>query len=426
MFRNAKIIFYFSQFYKIRLGENIYHYNPQIESFALLRALIKLLRHAVRAPFREAAPNLHPKYKQLIYTETINQKNAMVDIFLHKENKAETLFILNDLNGKLTIPQYDQKDFPKRKSFWKSLLYLPKAYIISAKYVQKQKRKVNCAHILTNLSRFMAIVDLFEGELVKYNIEQVIVTNDHNLHTLALLLASKNKRIKSYYFQHASVSPAFPKLLPDVAIVEGQQAVDIYRKIGNLSKQLYMAGIPRLDGVIGLKKQLNTQKITVGFCLKPHYSDDLIEEYLNAILAVDNVKKVILRPHPGNGEKFYKRLKSYKVEISNARKERPHDFIKKLDLLISGESSIILESSLMKVKTIYIDDKVAQYDLYGFVKNGIATAVHSMAELKKELQQIDFQKVEEQFSNCKYYCSTVNTEFENSSKELIMKILNND
>lgn len=426
MIRNAKILFYFSQFYVIRLGEKIYHFNPQIESFPTFRAFFTLLAYAFKSSAAPKIKNLKTTYRQLVYVETINQKNALIDIFLNKENKKESLFMLNDINGKLNIPDYDQQDFPTKKSFWKALYYFPKAYLISRKYVKQQKGKINEVHILINLSLFMASVRIFEKKLKQYEIEQVVLTNDHNLHTLSLLLASRNSGIKSYYIQHASVSPAFPKLLPEISLLEGQQAVDIYDQIGNLSKKIYLVGIPRLDGILSLKKSLNTTNITVGFCLKPYYSEPHIKEYIEAISSLKNVKKIILRPHPGNSEAFYGKLKNYPVEISNARKERPHEFIKKLDVMISGESSIILESALMKVKTIYIDDKVAQYDLYGFVKNRIATPVHSLAELKEELQQIDFQKVEEQFSNCKYYCSTVNTDFENSSKDLIIKILNDD
>ncbi len=426
MFRNAKIIFYFSQYYVIRLGEKTYQYNPKLELFPVLRAFITLFIHAFKSNPSPKNLQLKRAYHQLVYVETINQKNAIIDIFLEKKNKKNTLFILNEINGKLHIPEFDQKYFATKQSFWKALWYFPKAVVISGKYRKQIKGKVNQLHILINLSLFMASVEIFENELNQYEIKQVVLTNDHNLHTLSLLLACRNLGINSYYIQHASVSPAFPKLLANISLLEGQQAVDTYEKIGNLSKKIDLVGIPRLDGILGFKKSLRINDITVGFCLKPYYSEQLIKEYIETISSQGNVGKIILRPHPGNGDEFYNKLKDYPVEISNARKERPHEFIKKLDIMISGESSIILESSLMKIKTIYIDDKVAQYDLYGFVKNGIATAVHSMAELKKELQQIDFQKVEEQFNNCNYYCSTVNTEFENSSKELIMKILNND
>lgn len=427
MYKNAKILLYFQQYYVIRLGEKIYHYNPRLDVFPLFQAFITLLLHAIKnVSSFSVDKNLKKTYKELVFIETINQKNALIDIFLSKKNKEETYFLLNDINEKLHFPQYDQSDFPKKQAFFKALFCLFKAYLISKKYRRSQKGKVNSVHILINLSLFISCSKIFEKELTQRNIQQVVLTNDHNLHPLALLHASRNLNIRTYYIQHASVSPAFPKLLPEVSLLEGQQALDTYNLIGNSSRKIHLVGIPRLDGILAYNQFLNKTDITIGFCLKPYYSDELIKSYVEAISSLDNVSRIILRPHPGNGEKFYEKLQSYPVEISNARKERPHEFLKKLDVMISGESSIILESALMKVKTIYIDDEIAQYDLYGFVKNGIATPISSFEELEKELQNIDFEQVEAQYQNCKYYCSTVNTSFENKSKELILNILDDD
>jgi hypothetical protein len=91
--------------------------------------------------------------------------------------------------------------------------------------------------------------------------------------------------------------------------------------------------------------------------------------------------------------------------------------------MISGESSIILEASLMKTKTIYIDDKIAQLDMYGFIKNGITTFAHHSGEITQMLNEMDASQIESQYANCSYYCSTVNTDFENKSRELILNHL---
>lgn len=421
-FENSKILFYFNQYFVIRLGEKIYEYNPKLERCSIFRAFITLAIYFLKnLRFKNESPQIK-EFKRLVYIETINQKNALIDIFNKIDTKEESLFILHDINGKIEIADYEQIYFPKNKLYWNALLQFPKALSISKKYIRKNKGIINKSHVLINLSLFISSVKIFEKELKKFEIRQVVLTNDHNLQPLSLLLAAKNLKVPSYYIQHASVSPAFPKLLPDFALLEGQQAVDVYNGIGNLSKNIRLVGIPRLDGVLNYKKTLNTENITVGFCLKPYYSEDLISKYINQIKSVKTIGKVILRPHPGNGPAFYKRLEAFDVEISNAKIERPQEFLKKLDVLISGESSIILESALMKLKTIYIDDNVAQYDLYGFVKNKIAIPV-SFEDLQNEIQQIDFNIVEENYNHCSYYCSTINSKFENKSKELIIKIL---
>ena len=169
--------------------------------------------------------------------------------------------------------------------------------------------------------------------------------------------------------------------------------------------------------------EIRKKKIVVGICLKPYYSIELIESLILAIKNSPIVKKIILRPHPGNTQDFYEKLKPFNISISNARVERPHEFIKQLDVMISGESSIILEATLTKIKTLYIDDKIAEFDLYGFVKNGITTFTKNNDDLVNAINNINLVDVDNNYSNSKYYCSTVNSEYENKSKELILKHL---
>jgi len=422
MFKNAKILFYFNQYFVIRLGEKVYSYTPGIENFAILRALGSLLFHCFKNRTIAFSDRIVKPYKQIVYVETINQKNAIIDVFdaMSETEKSNTLFILN--NG-LAMEGFTTLLFNNRKLFLLGLWYFPKAIRISGTYTRKKKGIINTTHVYVNLALFLASVKLFEKYIEVSGCEKVILTNDHNLQPLALLLAARNKNCVSYYIQHAAVSEAFPKLLPNVALLEGQQAVETYRKIGNLSRIQKLVGIARMDGLLAHKSTHKFKDIVVGFCLKPYYSMELIKEIIDSIRASKNVSEIILRPHPGNSEGFYKTLSSLNITISNAKEERPHEFLKKTDVMVSGESSIILEAALMKVKTIYIDDKIAQYDLYGFVKNGVTTAVKEPREITSILNLLSYDTVERHYQNCQYYCATVNTPNENKSKTLILNSL---
>jgi hypothetical protein len=422
MFKNAKILFYFNQYFVIRLGEKVYSYTPEIERFSVLRAFGSLLLHCYKNLNTFVAGSIAKPYKRVVYIETINQKNAIIDVFskMSEAEKNDTLFILNN---NLKMEGFVTASFNNRKLFLLGLLHFPKALCISKQYIITKKGVINRAHIYVNLALFMASVKLFEQYIQVTKCEKVILTNDHNLQPLGLLLAARNKNVVSYYIQHAAVSEAFPKLLPNVALLEGQQAVETYHKIGNLSRIQKLVGIARMDGLLAQKTVFKSKDIVVGFCLKPYYSMELIKEIIDSIRASANVSEIILRPHPGNSEAFYKTLSSLNITISNAKQERPHEFLRKTDVMISGESSILLEAALMKVKTIYIDDKIAQFDLYGFVRNGITTAVKESAEITTVLNLLSYDEVEKQYQNCQYYCSTVNTENENNSKALILNYL---
>ncbi|WP_293893646.1 hypothetical protein [Flavobacterium sp.] len=425
MFRNAKTLFYLNQYFVIRLGEKVYKYNSQIETLYVFRAFSTLVYNCFKLISFKKNDAIKKKYKQIVYIETINQKNAIIDVFNAMNDKKETLFILNN---QLKIDGFDSIYFNTRKQFLLSLLYFIKAFSISKKYISSHKKNINGTHVLVNLSLLLASNKILEGYLKKTGCSKIILTNDHNLIPISLLLVSKRLKVTSYYIQHASVSPAFPKLLPDVALLEGQQAVDVYTEIGNLSRRIYLVGVSRLDGFLCFNKNKAKEELIVGFCLKPFYSKEIIDLIIQTILSIKKVKKIILRPHPGDDLNFYNQfLTSDSIEISNSKIERPHDYLKKVSIIISGESSIILEATLMKVKTYYIDDKVACFDLYGYIKNGITTFVENVEFLPQHIEQLEENEIEQQYNNAKYYCSTVNTEYENHSKELILrKLLVND
>jgi hypothetical protein len=286
--------------------------------------------------------------------------------------------------------------------------------------MNQNKGKINKADILISLSLMLASIKLFEHYIERVKCKKVIVTNDHSICPLSFLLAAKNKGVRSYYIQHASISEAFPKLLPDVALLEGQQSLDFYNKIGNYSKEIRLIGIPRMDGVLGYRNKYDKCRI-VGVCLKSHYPSELIKSIIAEVRAIKSVTKIILRPHPGDPVDLFKSLDDDDIDFSDARKERPVEFIKKIDVLISGESSIILEAALMRIRTLYIDDKCLPFDLYGYVKYGITTFVN-MQDIKKTIESTSFENIQKSYDCCKYYCDTINTVDENRSNDLLTDI----
>lgn len=112
-FENSKILFYFNQYFVIRLGEKIYEYNPKLERCSIFRAFITLAIYFLKnLRFKNESPQIK-EFKRLVYIETINQKNALIDIFNKIDTKEESLFILHDINGKIDIADYEQVYFPK-------------------------------------------------------------------------------------------------------------------------------------------------------------------------------------------------------------------------------------------------------------------------------------------------------------------------
>jgi hypothetical protein len=423
--RNKRILYYFNQYFAVRFGEKLYKYNHRYEKLYILHVLYQLTRNIIAAFIRIKFNDKIKKdatFKYLVLFETINQKNALIDFFEKKViDRNSFLFVLSvDIFKSITNREYSMICFNHRKLSLLAMWYFPKAFCISRNYMNRNKGKIKRVDILLNLSLMMASVKLFKHYMSRVKCEKIIVTNDHNIYTLSLLVAAKNKGITSYYIQHASISDVFPKLLPDIALLEGQQSVDIYNKIGNYSKEIKLIGIPRMDGCLGYKTKFEKCK-KVGICLKSHYSSDLIKKIIAEVKAVQSITEIILRPHPAYPIEAFSSFKGIDIDFSDARKERSVEFIKKIDVLISGESSIILEAALMRVRTLYIDDKCLPFDLYGYVKHGVTTFV-DVQDIKKTIESTSFEDIQQNYNCCKYYCDTINTVNENKSNDFLMDI----
>lgn len=418
MYSQAKYLFYYRLYYVIRLGERLYAYRPGLDRLPLLQALGTLLYHFFRL-WRQPGLRLPQSgYSHFVFLETLNQKNAVIDVFeLLPESQRQSLLFA--VSSKVSVTGYSHLLYSERYQFAWGLWYLPKAFALTRGYARSQRGVLNRTHVYVNMALFLAAHRQFMQLLRASGVSRVVLTNDHNLQALALMLAARDLQLPTYYIQHAAVSEAFPMHLSHTALLEGQQALDVYQQLGILSRRIHLVGIPRLDGLLGIKTYTPGAPLTVGLCLKPYYSMELIVALLAAIRKASTVVEVVLRPHPGNTQAFYDTLAGLGVRISNARLERPQVFIQSVDVLLSGESSIILEAALLGVKTLYFDDGVAAYDLYGFVRNGITEAV-TLPEIPQRLEAKNITETQSYFEACRYYCSTIGTPYANRSKELII------
>lgn len=81
--------------------------------------------------------------------------------------------------------------------------------------------------------------------------------------------------------------------------------------------------------------------------------------------------KLVLRNHPV--VKHPLKMNDESVEYSNPNEQSSLQFLQRIDLLLSGNSNLILESLLSNVPTCYFELSDSLHsDNYGFVKNNLA------------------------------------------------------
>lgn len=217
---------------------------------------------------------------------------------------------------------------------------------------------------------------IFENYLKKAKPKTIIVSNDHNSDLRILIQLAKKYNVKTVYLQHASVSVKFPPLSQfDMALLDGESAKATYQSVGALAKNTFLVGIAKLDPYkIKAISREKGKSIVIGIALNALYNQEVLKKLLNVLELLPN-KQVIIRPHPG-GARNQKNIKilanEYLFSISSPEAETTGEFLSKTNVLLAGNSGVLLEAAILDVTPIYIELDNSIFDYYGFVKYGVA------------------------------------------------------
>jgi len=268
--------------------------------------------------------------------------------------------------------------------------------------------------------------EVYIRKLQKYKPTAVVFANDHNADARAMLLAAKALDIKTVYIQHASVSTIFPPLAFDLSLLEGRDSLEKYKSCGPVAGRVELVGMPKADAFVPFRNHKSTiQTIGLGINLMDELT--AIEQLLRELAGSFPDLDFILRPHPRDKRNFtFLQNISSQISFSTGTKESVFEYLKNLDVLVSGNSGIHLEAVLLNVWSIYYNfnplDKL--HDYYGFVQQGLVDAAADADALVMLLREHLNQKPEV-YMRAQYYNATVGTEFDGRSRELALKFINN-
>lgn len=248
----------------------------------------------------------------------------------------------------------------------------------------------------------------------------IIFSNDHNVAPRALLYHAKNLNIPTIYIQHAAVTNKFPPLQFDLSLLEGKDSLRKYKEAGQIDGNIHLVGMPKFDDY---RQWINNNKIieSIGFAFNVH---DDIKGYFSLALKIRTLLpslKFKVRFHPSMKSEDYNIPDFFCV--SDVRRESSFEFLKDLDCLIAGNSSIHLEAILLNVYSISVifDRNGQELDYYGFIEYGLVDVythnefLNNFLNLVKQRPQIR--------SRAKYYVETIDTDFDGRSQELVVNIL---
>lgn len=255
--------------------------------------------------------------------------------------------------------------------------------------------------------------------LKKSKPKAIVFTNDHLVIARSLLLAANDLGIKTYYIQHASVSTHFPPLEFTYALLDGNDALLKYKKSGPLKSEVQLVGMTKFDGYINQVN--NNNKIsTLGIAFNMGDQIDDVKICIYNIKSKHPDLKIIARPHPA--EKRNLTLLN-EVTLSYPSTESAFDFIKSIDCLISGDSSIHLEAVLLNVFACYYNfSKSKRFDFYKYVENGLLKHYETIEDLNKELGRLKIFKPNIQ-TKANFYNAAIGSDFYGKSTIKISKFI---
>lgn len=244
-------------------------------------------------------------------------------------------------------------------------------------------RKASTLRFFDLLYDGVGFYEVYLRKLRKYKPKAIIFANDHNADARAMLLAASYLNIKTVYIQHASVSPMFPPLQFGLSLLEGQDALDKYKVCGPVTGQVELIGMPKADAYLPFR---NTSKELSVIGIGCNLMDDLaeVEKLVRLLVQELPTLQIILRPHPRDTRNFSRIISIHQqISLSDSRTVPTFDYLRQIDVQISGNSGIHLEAVLLNVWSIFFDFNPKQKleDYYGFLQHGLVDEAPTAAAL---------------------------------------------
>ncbi|HWP94748.1 MAG TPA: hypothetical protein VNL72_03330 [Gammaproteobacteria bacterium] len=266
----------------------------------------------------------------------------------------------------------------------------------------------------------------------------LVLASDHVLTTRAAIASARRAGVPSVYIQHGCVSPSFPPLAMDYALLDGRYSFDVYAAKGLGHTRVSLIGIPRLSGA--RVRQAAPLGGPIGICTNELTPVETVLETIHWLRAHFPERRLVLRLHPRQfARQALRRRFEGLVELSDSRREEPEDFLAAMDVIVAGSSTILLEAALLGVLPLYLrwfdvytnfrvrdviglDDSRADFDdYYGFIARGVCLGVRDFGELERALtNDTDRNRLR---ASAKHFCDTVNTPHDFRSAELALRCI---
>lgn len=273
--------------------------------------------------------------------------------FSFSHNNEKALYFLKKRDDFIFYPNVD---IFRRELAFKSL----KNLFFLNKIIKKREDYLSILPFIRQINHFYVSQHIWYRELIRSTPKSIIVANDMNGLSRALVLIAKKMKIKTVYTQHGSVSSyVFPRLIADFSFLDGWVSYDCYKHQGKPDGMVVITGRMNLglnDPIQALNLGIATNKL------------DSLSTWARVIFKLKKTQNIIIRPHPADPRKiiWWFISKILGVEYSNGNLSF---FLEKCKILIVGTSGITLDAAIKGVTCFFLGDKnTYEYDYYQYKK----------------------------------------------------------
>ena len=393
--------------------------------------------HLINTTFRyllKLGLNIYMYFTQWHYKKDIKQKIIFFNVSKNNYDALYSTYSKLSNDSLMLTTDYKLRDtnilLPKLFPQIISFLFIPMIIyqMIVSERMTKKKIILYFDDILLSFG-----YRIFIKYYVNYlNPKSIVYTNDHTFYGRSLVNYAESIDIPCFYMQHSAITNIFPPIYASYALLEGKDSCCKYNVDYNNNDNIALIGSPKFDQYYH-QINYNRKVDTIGLCSTLSMDKEEMIDFIKLLQNKFPHENIYFRPHPTEIriKKYYNFIKSSQINISNSLSEDSFQFLKKVDVVISGNSSILLEAALLNIYPIYWNSILSESkyndkpdDKYGFVEGGIAHSVDSKEDIVGLLNDLHIEKPNIR-NKTKLYCDTVGTKWDGKSTDLAVQIISN-
>ena len=367
----------------------VLRFRPYRKTYLILRVfvtIVKSLINLLRCKYFSLNSG-HCRAKVMCFAPTKN--NFVVSSKLSDMLDVDVKIIRNTYNLKYQLSLFSAF------AIW--LASFADMAILAARYLKhnlKHYIEAPAAFYYCFYYRLFNAVDLDGVELIGF-------PNDHSESPVAFRDVCNAKGIKTFYIQHSFINENWPKLRYTFALLESEFAKNIHENGIGSTCDIYAVGNFYTMGKSRSIKKLNKVK-RIGIAVAQSTLIFKLKNILRQLQGIDSEYIFILRQHPSMDVSIFKKMlagESYlnHLVFNDSSCSSMETFTEQIDVLIAGNSNILIENILLGIPSLYCPDlDEATYDYYGFVKNHIVNELDFTKSIEAQIEpyyEDDYKKL---------------------------------